>query len=409
MQMPMNAKPDKDSTAPARSLPTDLSKLEIEPERIGTVEHTSSFSPGMFFVFIVGVVFVLFGSYFAYVSKYQSDSEQIGRTFTKLNISVDQFDSAQILKLTPILREYTADYCDPRSKYKLIARVAEAGFLKIAAKLSVDQYEQCAKDIPYLAYASTYYQTLGEYPKALEIINRAIELDPAGPNYRYRRGKIYEALGNYDKALIDQISALDLLGKPQEIGAQQFYEIATMYAALKRFCEAATPLDTYISFNPATRRTPQLARLIDEYLSKGNCKQQTGSDDTLVRLRTRGATLLIEGKLNGVSGVFILDTGASFVTVTKSFADKARIVTNVESKITMQTANGLTTGILATANTIQVGGAYSGFIPVVVSDDTKLVGAHDPENIVGLLGMSFLSRFEMTIARGSLELRGKKF
>lgn len=106
-------------------------------------------------------------------------------------------------------------------------------------------------------------------------------------------------------------------------------------------------------------------------------------------------------------GVFILDTGASFVSVTKSFADKAKIYLNAESKIITQTANGLTNAILATASSIKVGGAQSGYIPVIVSNDDKLVGANDPDNVAGLLGMSFLSKFEITITGNILELREK--
>jgi aspartyl protease family protein len=97
-------------------------------------------------------------------------------------------------------------------------------------------------------------------------------------------------------------------------------------------------------------------------------------------------------------------SGASLVSVTKSFANKAIIVANNENKITLQTANGLADGLLATANSIQVGNAYSTFVPVVVVDDAKL---QTDDNIAGLLGMSFLSRFDMKFGKDTVELRNR--
>jgi clan AA aspartic protease (TIGR02281 family) len=339
----------------------------------------------------------------------RSNIEKLGPLFQKFNISIQDFDQAQISKLAVILGDYAADYCDARSKSRLIARVNEAGFVRLAGQLSIDQYERCSKELYFLQYASTYYHRSGDNARALEIINRFIDQDPASANGRYSRGKIFETMGQFDKALIDQISALDLLGKPEKTAAKQYYEVASMYAAVGKFCEAATPLETYISFNPANRRTPQLTRLIDEYLSKGKCQQQTRSDSTAIPLRKRGTTWLIEASLNDVSGVFILDTGASFLSITRTFANKAKIPTNPESRVMLQTANGSTDGILATADSVKVGGASSAYIPVVVSEDGKLVSVNDPDGVVGLLGMNFLSKFDMTIANGVLQLSVKKF
>ena len=113
---------------------------------------------------------------------------------------------------------------------------------------------------------------------------------------------------------------------------------------------------------------------------------------------------MAEATLNNVTGLFILDTGASLVSVTKSFANRANIAANSENRITLQTANGLTDGLLAAANSIQVGNAYSTFVPVVVVDDAKL---QTNDNIAGLLGMSFLSRFDMQFGKDTVELRNK--
>ena len=181
------------------------------------------------------------------MQKDYEQAQQINkRTFRKLNITTGDFDEKQILKLTPILQNYTADYCDPRSKIVLLKQVSAAGFVRLAAQLANDHYEKCAKHPEFLELVYTYNKQLGEYPKALEAINQLIEWDPANPNFRFDRGRLYEDTKRFEKALTDYISTLDLLGRPEEVAPVQFYYVATMYEKLGRFCEAATPLETYI-------------------------------------------------------------------------------------------------------------------------------------------------------------------
>ena len=115
-------------------------------------------------------------------------------------------DQEQLKKLAPILRDYTADYCDPRSKIPLIKQVSTAGFVRLAAQLATDHYENCARDPEFLEYDFEYNEEIGEYPKALEIINRLIEWDPASAQYRFKRGKLYEDTTRFEKALMDYIS-----------------------------------------------------------------------------------------------------------------------------------------------------------------------------------------------------------
>ena len=53
---------------------------------------------------------------------------------------------------------------------------------------------------------------------------------------------------------------------------------------------------------------------------------------------------------------------------------------------------------------MQVGSVISTFVPVVVLEDQQL-GTDD--DVVGLLGMSFLSRFDVTVTKDSVELRSR--
>ena len=381
--------------------------IKAERERVSIPVRERTFPWGILVACAIGLVISGIVSFLGYI-QFQKDKEQTKlvneRPFQKFYLSARDFDDEQLRKLLPILRSYTADYCDPRSKISLLRQVSAAGFVRLAAQLANDHYDRCAKNPEFLVLNFAYNEQLGEYPKALAIINRLIEWDPANADFRFNRGKLYEDTKQFEKALMDYTSTLDLLGRPEKVPAEQFYYIATMYAELGRFCEAATPLETYISYDFVKRKDPQIDRLIREYRSKGNCKQSAIGDNVSVRVRKSGTVLLVEATLNNVTGLFVLDTGASLVSVTKSFANKAKLSVAIEDEVTLQTANGVTDGLLATANSIQVGNAYSTFVPVVVVDDAKL-GTED--GVSGLLGMSFLSRFVVNLGKDSVELQSR--
>ncbi len=173
-------------------------------------EKERLFPWGLFFGLAVGLVIVGILGYVGY-SQIKQDDEQSRQVFKKLNISVGDFDKEQLSKLTPILHNYTADYCDPQSKIRLLRSMDAAGFVRLAAQMANDHYEKCRKYPDFLQLAYYYNDKLGEYSRALEIIDRLIEQDPASAYYRFSRAKTYESMKLFGKALMDQISALDLL------------------------------------------------------------------------------------------------------------------------------------------------------------------------------------------------------
>lgn len=95
--------------------------------------------------------------------------------------------------------------------------------------------------------------------------------------------------------------------------------------------------------------------------------------------------------INGNRGTFILDTGATFVSLKNSFAQKAGVEIDQESSVRLHTANGIAGGKRGRAKSIQLRSLLAKDVPVVVQAD----GYGD--GIDGLLGMSFLSRFNINI------------
>jgi len=121
-----------------------------------------------------------------------------------------------------------------------------------------------------------------------------------------------------------------------------------------------------------------------------------------VPFQRRGAAIVVPARINGQEvGVFLLDTGATFVSVNKSVAQRLRIGSAGNGVVHLITASGMIEAPLAILEEVDIGGAVARYVPAVIHDIPGM-----PSNVVGLLGMSFLERFRVNldINSGSLIL-----
>jgi len=102
----------------------------------------------------------------------------------------------------------------------------------------------------------------------------------------------------------------------------------------------------------------------------------------------------LDGAVNGVPLTFMIDTGATYVSVGEDFARKARLPEGI-------------TGYFSTANGTVEGKIVKG--QVVEAEDFKVSGlsvAVTPlGGKTGLLGQNFLRRFEVSQSAGVMRLR----
>ena len=173
-----------------------------------------------------------------------------------------------------------------------------------------------------------------------------------------------------------------------------FYQISRMYAALGRHCDAITPIETYVSFDPVKRQSTQTATLIAEYANRGSCQTDYAKGATRVRLLGSTGVHTLSVVVNGVAGNFILDTGATYVAVTSDFAKNAKVTVEGATVISLKTVGGVVSAYLSHNNKVTVGSADAQGVSVAV-----IRGAVDPfgGRLDGLLGMSFLARFKATL------------
>jgi len=124
---------------------------------------------------------------------------------------------------------------------------------------------------------------------------------------------------------------------------------------------------------------------------------EPGTSTIQVPIQRRGGSALVPARVNGESvGVFILDTGASYTSVSTTVANRLGISTSGGATVRLATASGVIQAPLAVLEEVDVGGAVARHVPVVVHD---LPGM--PSNVAGLLGMSFLERFRVNLDIGS--------
>lgn len=120
------------------------------------------------------------------------------------------------------------------------------------------------------------------------------------------------------------------------------------------------------------------------------------ADGDLVIPRHRDGHFYVQGKVQGTPILFMVDTGATSVTVGEAFARRAGLPQGEPT--TFMTANGTLRGTTVRGIEVSAG-------PFSVSSANVGVGLVGGDADQGLLGQSFLSRFEVTISRKEMVLR----
>ncbi len=126
----------------------------------------------------------------------------------------------------------------------------------------------------------------------------------------------------------------------------------------------------------------------------------------VIPFKKDGAAIFVRAMLNNkVPATFVLDTGATLVTISSGTARELGIVVTPETpRITARTASGTVTSPVVELASIKIGDAEGTKVRVAVCD-TCAMGAL----IEGLLGLSYLGQFNFSLdmERGHLVLEPK--
>lgn len=355
--------------------------------------------PTVLIAFIIAVLLAAAGGFFYWYSTLPSDRFRV--VYDQLAIAPlpAAVESQQVIQTR--LDQLTREPCYRDAIAGLSDALLKAGFPRESAAVLVSFVNRCPGSEYLLTDAYEALLHVSDSSGAFQVADRLVKAFPARSAYRYWRANAYNEMKDFPHALSDYINAVQLVGDPQTVTGDAFYNISRMYAALGRYCDAITPIETYISFDPAERRTPQTTKIIAEYAEKGNCDPHFARG--LARVPFVGATGVhtLPVFINGVIGNFILDTGATYVSVTSEFAEKSRMRIETGNQIIMKTVGGIGIAEIAYAGTVAVGAAEAFDVVVAV-----MRGRADPfgSRLDGLLGMSYLARFKVNLSQNGIEL-----
>lgn len=287
--------------------------------------------------------------------------------------------------------------CDQRAVGAAEASLKRGGFPRESAKLLIGYAGACPDSIRAVAAAAETLYVLGDFAPALETAERVVRAQPDWAAAHFLVARILQGLGRIDEALEAYAVNIRLIGDLKSVPADTFINMSTLYSALGRHCEAMTPIQTYIAVDPGDRDTPVLRYLIADQAQKGKC-DHTYAEGTTKLQRASNGVVLAKAEINGVSGTFAVDTGASFVSVSKSFAARAKLTALQSGRVGLHTANGVAAAALTTVSKIRLGASHADAAPAVILD--KPIG----HGVDGLLGMSFLARFDIVLTDKELKL-----
>jgi aspartyl protease family protein len=123
-------------------------------------------------------------------------------------------------------------------------------------------------------------------------------------------------------------------------------------------------------------------------------------ENTVVRIPSRGGMYLTHGLINGRIVKFLVDTGASMVTMARPTADRLQIqYRDKGTPVQISTASKMHNAWRVKLNSVAVGGIQQDLVDGVVIDTD-----HDQEI---LLGMSYLNRLKFSQERGMVVLEAR--
>jgi tetratricopeptide (TPR) repeat protein len=167
--------------------------------------------------------------------------------------------------LTRLAREA----CDHQAIGSLANAFAADGERRLAASALMGFSLACHGCENEQATAGQIFLQLGDADKALAVANALTTAKPEVANFHYFRGKALVAAGRGAEAVNEYKSTIDLSPSPRQVAEWVFLELADLYAALDRPCDAAQTIIDWIAIDPATRNTARAHKLVETYAGRG--------------------------------------------------------------------------------------------------------------------------------------------
>jgi len=301
-------------------------------------------------------------------------------------------------RVAKVRKQLEREPCDRTKMMELSQLLFSVQDWRGTIQSSEDFITRCGKFTQPRSLTYSAHIRLSEFDLALKDAAELIESSPRNASYWVWSGLAHEAKGDLDKAVGDFQQAFGL--QPDQV--QVANQLASVYERQQKPCDALLVLLQHLQAEPAAEADSRIKERMAKLAVEGKC--DVGGKGRAVLSVSRNGAMWVEPLLNGkVKGRFLVDTGATSVALTQEFAEKLGLELSKARTVPIQTANGLTTARLTKVQSIELQGAHATDVEVTVSSTL-------PPGMDGLLGLSFLARFEMRLdARaGRLELTERK-
>jgi clan AA aspartic protease (TIGR02281 family) len=298
------------------------------------------------------------------------------------------------------LREaVTSEPCDRARILHLASKLVEKDENREAVNVATRFLFQCGEHRELRGVVYEAHRRLGQWDGAIAEASKLIETDRNDRDYWGWRGLANEAKGDLAGAISDYQQVLRL--EPRMNGIP--FNLAALYERTGHPCEAIFPLEQFLHYHPDLQDVGQLRQRIIALYDSGTCGDYAARGRAVVAVAGGGESIVTMATVNGGHrGRFIIDTGASYVAVSPRFARLVNLAVN-HASVLVQTANGPVSAEPVILDEVAVQGARASRVSALVMDTL-------PRQIDGLLGLSFLSRFDVTMnsRQGRLELSASR-
>ncbi len=302
--------------------------------------------------------------------------------------------AARILALQDQLQK---EPCDAAAAIEVAELLIDAGVSREVLPMATAYRVRCGRQEQLLWKEYGAAKRTGNWEKAIAVTTDLIEHNPADKDYWWWRGIVYEQREELDKALADYKQTLAIRPDISSIP----FNVADVYERLKRPCDAALAIEQFIYWHPQSQGETGLELRLQRLYREGRCEEAARGAAEL-HFAPGSHAIFASAMVNGKRGRFIVDTGASLVTISREFAEKARVAAPAGPSIRVSTANGAALARLTRLDSLALQGAIADGVEAAVIDGL-------PDDIDGLLGLSFLARFDFHLdaEEGRLELAAK--
>jgi aspartyl protease family protein len=226
------------------------------------------------------------------------------------------------------------------------------------------------------------HRQLSEWEPAIAEATALVTQFPDDRDYRIWRGLAYAEKGDALHAVADYEQALAIEPRLADVP----FNVADAYRKLGRPCDGIFPLEQLSFYYPD--RDANARRRLRELYDDPQCSDRMGTGKATLRFGTGARHVTSRVTLNGTTATdLIVDTGASTVVLGRPLATRLGLRYDQWPARRAATAAGIRDVRIGYLDSVTVQGVSARHVECAVIDD--LVG---PE---GLLGLSFLSRFEM--------------